>query len=163
MTQRYFFSFSQPTKVCMFQRNYTSTCSMHSEPQQSCSRLLMEWSVILVNLLFNHARKHGDSVFIILVSSRQQHTVQVSAPFSSSPRRRLLTQIPTPAVTPKMFSQRWWWYSTQVSSSSPPVTVSPLSAAIHHGQAIWVHLQLTGPRQEGSSVCHSLSNDTRLG
>lgn len=45
----------------------------------------------------------------------------------------------------------------------PPVAVSPLSAAIHHGPDIWVHLQPPGLRQEGLSVCQSLSNDTRPG
>lgn len=60
-----------------------------------------------------------------------------------------------------MFSRQQQWYITQVSLSFPPVAVSPLWAAIHHGPAIWVHLQPTGPGQEYLSVCQSLSNDTR--
>lgn len=72
-------------------------------------------------------------------------------------QRHMLTQIQSSAAGCGSAT------ALESARSLPPVAVSPPSAAIHHGPAIWVHLQPTGPRQEGLSVCQSLSNDTGPG
>lgn len=118
-------------------------------------------------------RQHGDSNCwlpththtLLFITSRQQP--QPSAPFfdktSPTDRDACLDKSKLLQWPPKCLAGGGSDRALESARSLPPVAVSPLSAAIHHGPAIWVHLQPTGPRQEGLSVCQSLSNDTRPG
>lgn len=132
----------------------------------------MEWRVLVINFPCQHLlRQHGDVLIPTYKLLLTFHGCLSCLGNGCSHWHPCSIKYHQPTEMPEKKCKLLHWplnvlpqdigTALKSAQSSPPVTVSTLWNAIHHSPAIWVHLQPTRPRQEGLSVCQSLSNDTR--